>query len=102
MSRALASTISSVRAMSASAIACSAAFFVSVSSVASARAASRASRQISETERVTVAMVAKGTRRSVRAGPGSVRERATSLRPATLWRVGAERWLCTLILFIVC
>ena len=48
MSRALASTISSVRAISASAIACSAAFFVSVSSAASARAASRASRQISD------------------------------------------------------
>ena len=56
MSRALASTISSVRAISASAIASSAAFFVSVSSAASSRAASRAARQMSETVRVAIAM----------------------------------------------
>jgi hypothetical protein len=67
MSRWLASTISSVRAISASAIACRAAFFVSVSRAASARAASRAARQMSETVRVAVAM-----RRRVRESVGEL------------------------------
>ena len=56
MSRAFASRISSLRATSASAIAISAAFFVSVSSAPSTRAASRAARQMSETVRVAIAM----------------------------------------------
>ena len=56
MSRALASRISGVRASSASAIACSAAFFVALSSVASTREASWAVRQRSATDWAVTAM----------------------------------------------
>ena len=56
MSRALASRISGVRASSASAIACRAAFFVALSSVASTREASCAARQRSATDWAVTAM----------------------------------------------
>jgi L-lactate permease len=71
MSRALASRIASVCATSAPAIACNAAFFVSVSSAASTCAASRAARQTSDTLRVTVA-TCTGYASRLRGRPGGV------------------------------